>query len=145
MAAALQAAAAAGGIDEVPVGAVIVKAGRIIASAYNKRETDQDATAHAELLAIRQATAALGSWRLEDCDMYVTLEPCLMCAGAVIQARIRRLVFAAADPKSGMAGSISDVFALPGNHRVLVTGGVLAADAGALLSNFFRMKRNGGK
>ena len=141
MALALNAARDAAALDEVPVGAVIVRDGRLVAAGINRREIDQDATGHAEMAAIRAATVKLGSWRLENCDLYVTLEPCMMCAGAIIQARLRRVVFGAYDPKSGMAGSISNLFLLPGNHRVDVTGGVLAEEAGALLSEFFRKKR----
>ena len=141
MALALNAARDAAALDEVPVGAVIVRDGRLVAAGINRREIDQDATGHAEMAAIRAATEKLGSWRLENCDLYVTLEPCMMCAGAIIQARLRRVVFGAYDPKSGMAGSISNLFLLPGNHRVDVTGGVLAEEAGALLSDFFRKKR----
>lgn len=140
---ALAAAEQAAGEDEVPVGAVVVRDGRVIAIGHNRREQNQDATGHAEIDAIRAASEKIGSWRLEDCDLYVTLEPCLMCAGAIIQARIRRLLFGAFDPKSGMAGSIANVFELPGNHHVDVTGGLLQERAGRMLSTFFRHKRNG--
>lgn len=141
MALALTAAREAAALDEVPVGAVIVRDGQLIATGSNRRELDQDATGHAEIAAIRAATKQIGSWRLDGCDLYVTLEPCMMCTGALIQARIRRVIFGAFDPKSGMAGSVANLFLLPGNHRVELTGGVLAAEAGALLSDFFRKKR----
>ncbi len=126
---------------EVPIGAVIVYEGDIIASARNRRERDQDASGHAELLAIREACKKLGSWRLLDCDLYVTLEPCLMCAGAIIQARMRHVYFGAYDPKSGMAGSVFDAFSLPSNHQVHVTGGLLAEASSTLLRHFFAKKR----
>lgn len=126
---------------EVPIGAVIVYQGRIIGRGRNRREEDQDATGHAEVVAIREACQALGSWRLIDCDLYVTLEPCLMCAGAIIQARIRHLYFGAWDPKSGMAGSVSNAFTLPSNHQVEVTGGLLEAPCGDMLRLFFQGKR----
>ncbi|HZK29346.1 MAG TPA: tRNA adenosine(34) deaminase TadA [Clostridia bacterium] len=128
---------------EVPIGAVIVRDGQIIAKGRNTRENRQDATGHAEIAAIRQACRALGSWRLCDCDLYVTLEPCLMCAGAIVQARIRHLYFGAYDPKSGMAGSVFNAFALPSNHRVEITGGVLEEPCGNLLRCFFTERRNG--
>ncbi len=128
--------------DEVPIGAVIVFQGQIIARGQNTRETFEDATGHAEINAIRHACQVLGSWRLNDCDLFVTLEPCLMCAGAIIQARIRRLYFGAPDPKSGMAGSVSQVFDLPSNHLVQVEGGLLAEDCGRLLRHFFESKRS---
>ena len=142
---ALDAAVLAGEHDEVPVGAVIVFQGEIIATGQNQREQNQDALGHAEIAAIRSAQQNVGSWRLEDCDLYVTLEPCMMCAGAMIQARIRRVIYGAKDPKSGMAGSVFDVFALPGNHRVDVTGGVLWARCGTLLTSFFRRQRQNAK
>ena len=126
---------------EVPIGAVIVYQGRIIGRGRNRREEDQDATGHAEVVAIREACQALGSWRLIDCDLYVTLEPCLMCAGAIIQARIRHLYFGAWDPKSGMAGSVSNAFTLPSNHQVEVTGGLLEDPCGDMLRRFFQGKR----
>ncbi|HPX93674.1 MAG TPA: nucleoside deaminase [Bacillota bacterium] len=127
---------------EVPIGAVIVQHGQIIARGKNSREESQDATGHAEIDAIRQACHQTGSWRLNDCDLFVTLEPCLMCAGAIIQARIRHLYFGASDPKSGMAGSAGDAFALPANHTVRITGGLLAGPCGDLLRSFFERKRN---
>ena len=127
--------------DEVPIGAVIVCQGMIIARGRNTREGAQDATGHAEITAIRQACREVNSWRLPECDLFVTLEPCLMCAGAIIQARIRRLYFGAFDPKSGMAGSVSNVFALPANHQVQVRGGLLEEASGDLLRSFFERKR----
>lgn len=132
-------AAAAG---EVPIGALVVHRGLVIGRGMNSREMAQDATGHAELAAIREACHKLGSWRLIDCDLYVTLEPCLMCAGAMIQARISRLFFGAFDPKSGMAGSVFDVFSLPANHRLEVCGGLLEESCGELLRDFFEAKRN---
>lgn len=127
--------------DEVPVGAVIVRDKKIIAKARNTRERSQDATDHAEISAIRDACRQLRSWRLNDCDLFVTLEPCLMCAGAIIQARLRQVFFGACDPKSGMAGSVADAFSLPANHEVRITGGVLAEPCGELLQSFFKRKR----
>lgn len=141
MKAALEEALAAQSRDEVPIGAVLVLDGEIIARGSNTRESEQDATGHAEIAAIREACRVLGSWRLYGCDLYVTLEPCLMCAGAIIQARIGHVYFGAFDPKSGMAGSISDVFSLPSNHRTGVTGGILEEECGILLRNFFERKR----
>lgn len=127
--------------DEVPVGAVVVLDGKVLAKAGNRKEEAIDVSGHAELIALREAATALSSWRLPECDLYVTLEPCMMCAGALIQARIRRLIFGALDPKSGMAGSVSNLFLLPANHKLEVTGGVLADECGQLLSDFFRKKR----
>ncbi|NLA96425.1 MAG: nucleoside deaminase [Clostridiaceae bacterium] len=127
---------------DVPIGAVIVQGGQIIARGKNTRERLQDATGHAEIAAIREACRLIGSWRLIDCDLFVTLEPCLMCAGAIIQARIRHLYFGAYDPKSGMAGSAGNAFALPSNHTVQITGGLLAEQCGGLLHSFFERKRD---
>jgi tRNA(adenine34) deaminase len=127
---------------EVPVGAVIVRDGQLIAHAHNRTLRDQDPTAHAETLAIREASAALGSWRLEGCTLYVTLEPCAMCAGALVLSRIDRVVFGAWDDKAGMAGSVGDLLRHPRlNHRPEVLAGVCAADAGALLREFFASRR----
>ena len=128
--------------DEVPVGAVVVKDGRIIAEGCNFKERELNAVRHAEIVALERAAEAVGNWWLEDCDLYVTLEPCPMCAGAMINARIRRLVFGAYDEKSGAAGSRVDLFR-PGlfNHDISVTGGVLKDESAALLSSFFRSKR----
>jgi tRNA(adenine34) deaminase len=128
--------------DDVPIGAVIVHDGEVIAAARNERELRQDPTAHAELLALREAAAALGSWRVLDAVLYVTLEPCAMCAGAIVLARLARIVFGAWDPKAGAAGSVLDVLAEPRlNHRPEVAGGLLADDCGALLSSFFASRR----
>ena len=135
-----RAAAAAG---EVPVGAVCVVGGQVIARRHNEREHTGDPTAHAELLALRDAAAALGSWRLSDATIVVTLEPCPMCAGAMVAARLGRLVYGAADPKAGACGTLYNLCADPRlNHEVPVTGGVRAADCGALLTSFFGDRRN---
>ena len=143
---ALEQASQASVADEVPVGAVIVHGSRMIAAAHNQREMLHDPTAHAEMLAITQAAEALNDWRLEDCTLYVTLEPCPMCAGAILQARIPRVVYAAADPK---AGAVESLFQLLNdarlNHRCQVTGGVLADQGAGLLTDFFRQKRLLGK
>ena len=129
-------AAAAGG--DVPVGAVIVHEDRVIARAANRRERDQDPLAHAELLAIASAARELGSWRLAGCTLYVTLEPCAMCAGALVNARVRRLVFGTRDPKAGFAGSLGDLTRDARlNHRLEVTEGVAAEDCGRILAAFF--------
>ena len=127
---------------EVPIGAVLVRDGQVIAQARNTRETTQDPTAHAEMLIIRAAAATLQSWRLTGCTLYVTLEPCPMCAGAIVQARIARLVFGAWDPKAGACGSLMDVPAEPRlNHRVDVTGGIMEAESQRLLQEFFQRRR----
>jgi tRNA(adenine34) deaminase len=132
--------------DEVPVGAVIVKAGQVIATAYNTREQDHDPTAHAELLAIRRATTALQDWRLEECTLYVTLEPCPMCAGAILQARLPIVVFGARDPKAGAVTSLFELLNDPRlNHRCQVIGDILAEPCGQLLTRFFQQKRALGK
>ena len=142
MNAALMEARDAASAGEVPVGAVVVRAGAIIARSANRTVRDQDATAHAEMLAIRAASAALGSWRLEDCSLYVTLEPCAMCAGAIVLARVERVVFGAWDPKAGMSGSVGDLLRHPRlNHRPEVMSGVLEAECGALLRAFFAERR----
>ena len=141
---ALTEATAASDAGEVPVGCVVVRDGAIIASAGNRTVRDQDPTAHAESLAIRQAAAVLGSWRLDGCTLYVTLEPCAMCAGAIVLARVPRVVFGAWDDKAGMAGSIGDLLRHPRlNHRPEVRAGVLAAECGAALTAFFRTRRMG--
>jgi tRNA(adenine34) deaminase len=128
--------------EEVPVGAVLVKDGKILATGFNQREGLQDPTAHAELLAIRTAAEALGSWRLTDTTLYVTLEPCAMCAGAIIQSRISRLVFGTWDPKAGACGSICDLTAETRfNHRVIVHSGMMAEDCRHLLQQFFQQLR----
>ena len=133
-------AAAAGG--DVPVGAVIVRGDEILAREGNAREREQDPTAHAEILALRQASAAIGSWHLEGCAMVVTLEPCAMCAGAIVLARLDRLVFGASDPKAGFAGSLGDLVRDGRlNHEVDVTVGVLAEECGEILRSFFAERR----
>ena len=132
---------------EVPVGAIVVQAGRIIARAYNQVELLKDATAHAEMLAITQAEAAVGDWRLNDCDLYVTKEPCPMCAGALVHVRMRRVIFGCADPRGGAAGGLMNLLQMPTlNHRCDITAGVLGEQSAALLQSFFRARRktNGG-
>ena len=129
--------------DEVPVGAVVVRAGKIIARAYNQVELLKDATAHAEMLALTQAEAAVGDWRLVDCDLYVTKEPCVMCAGALVHVRIQRVVFGCADPKAGAAGSTMNLLQTQVlNHRCEITPGVLQNECAAILQSFFQKKRN---
>lgn len=143
---ALREAEAAAAEDEVPIGAVIVHDGRVIASAHNQREQLHDPTAHAEMVAITQAAGVLGDWRLEGCTLYVTLEPCPMCAGAIVLARVPRVVYGAADPKAGAAASLYrllDDGRL--NHRAEVTTGVLSNECGAILTRFFDAKRREGK
>jgi len=128
--------------DDVPIGAVIVHGGEVVAAARNERELRGDPTAHAEILALREASERLGGWRLLDTALYVTLEPCAMCAGAIVLGRVPRVVYAADDPKAGAAGSVLDVLAEPRlNHRALVTGGLLADEAAALLRAFFASRR----
>jgi tRNA(adenine34) deaminase len=142
MAMALDEARAAGARGEVPVGCVIVRDGAVVARAGNRTLADRDPTAHAEIIAIRAAAASLGSERLEGCDLYVTLEPCAMCAGAVAFARIRRLYYGAADPKGGAVDNGVKFFASPScHHRPEVYGGLAEAEAGALLKEFFRERR----
>ena len=142
MRAALREAQAAAEADEVPVGCVVVHGGMIIGRGHNQTVTLQDATAHAEIVAIGAASNALGSWRLLDCTMYVTLEPCAMCAGAIVLARVPRLVYGAFDPKAGACGSVLDVLHEPRlNHRAEVAPGVLAGECGELLREFFARKR----
>ena len=127
---------------DVPVGAVVVREGRVVAGASNRTVRDQDPTAHAEVLALRAAAAALGRWRLDGCTLYVTLEPCAMCAGALVLARVDRVVFGAWDDKAGMAGSVGDVLRHPRlNHRPALRGGVLAEACGARLRTFFAARR----
>ncbi|MFO8013123.1 MAG: tRNA adenosine(34) deaminase TadA [Phycisphaerae bacterium] len=139
---ALRLAEAAREADEVPVGCVIVHDGRVIARAHNQRETLRDPTAHAEMIAITQAADALDSWRLDGCTLYVTLEPCAMCAGAMVLARIDRLVYGADDPKAGAVASVFRLLDEPRlNHRVRLTGGVLAEACGEILTAFFQAKR----
>jgi len=139
---ALAEAEAAARLGEVPIGAVLVHQGAVVGRGYNLRETSNDPTTHAEMVAIRQAAAALGSWRLNDCTLYVTLEPCVMCMGAIILARVPRLVYGCRDPRVGAVGSIYD-FSRDDrfNHRVEVTEGVLASECSELLSGFFRLLR----
>jgi tRNA(adenine34) deaminase len=128
--------------EDVPIGAVVVHEGEVIASARNERELRQDPTAHAEMIALREAARAVGSWRILDAAVYVTLEPCAMCAGALVLARVARVVFGAPDPKAGACGSVLDVLGEPRlNHRPRVAGGLLAADCGELLSAFFSARR----
>ncbi len=133
-------------MGDVPVGAVIVRAGEIVSAAHNRRIIDADPTAHAEMLAIRAAAAALGDWRLEGCAIFVTLEPCCMCAGAIVLARIERLVYGAADPKAGAVDTLYSLCADPRlNHRVEVVSGVRADECGRMLTEFFRKQRANGK
>jgi tRNA(adenine34) deaminase len=128
--------------DEVPVGAVVVRAGKVIGRAYNQVEQLKDATAHAEMLALTQAEAAVGDWRLIDCDLYVTKEPCVMCAGALIHVRIRRLIFGCADTRSGAAGGMINLLQHSAlNHDCEITSGVLQNECAAILQDFFRQKR----
>jgi tRNA(adenine34) deaminase len=139
---ALRQAEAARALDEVPVGAVITRNGELLAEAHNLTRTNADPTAHAELLALRAAAQQLGDWRVLDATLYVTLEPCAMCAGAMVLARIQRLVFAAYDPKAGMCGSLGCIAQDPRlNHRLEITAEVLAEPAGELLKDFFRQRR----
>jgi tRNA(adenine34) deaminase len=139
---ALEEAAAAADHDDVPIGAVVVRDGTIIGRGRNERERREDPTAHAEVLALREAAAALGSWRVLDATLYVTLEPCAMCAGAIVLSRIPRVVYGCADPKAGAAGSVLDILAEPRlNHRPDVHGGVLAQECADLLRSFFRARR----
>lgn len=127
---------------DVPIGAVIVHGGELLAAAHNERELRQDPTAHAELIALRHAARALGSWRLLETVLYVTLEPCAMCAGAIVLARVPRVVFGARDPKAGACGSVLDVLGEPRlNHRPELAGGLLGEESGALLSSFFASRR----
>ncbi len=128
--------------SDVPVGAVVVRDGEVIGAGANEREHRQDPTAHAEILALREAARVLGSWRLVDCQLYVTLEPCAMCAGAIVLARVPRLIYGTPDPKAGAAGSVLDILAQPQlNHRPEVAGGLLAADSADLLRAFFASRR----
>ena len=128
-------------LDEVPVGALIVRGGEIVSEAYNRRQTDKCATAHAEVLAIEAACKALGGWRLPESTLYVTLEPCAMCAGAVINARVDRVVYGASDQRFGALGSLLNLSELPFNHIPRVEGGVLAEECRELLSEYFKKKR----
>ena len=141
MGAALEEAARAAALGEVPVGAVIARRGEIVAAAHNTRETEKNALHHAELLAIDKACRALGGWRLWECELFVTLEPCLMCGGPILNSRIRRVVYGAADAKAGCCGSVTDLFALPFNHHPAVEQGLRAEEAQALLQEFFARLR----
>jgi tRNA(adenine34) deaminase len=128
---------------EVPVGAVVVREGRIIARAYNQVELLKDATAHAEMLALTQAEATVGDWRLTDCDLYVTKEPCAMCAGALVHVRIHRVIFGCADLGAGAAGSVMNLLQMPGsNHRCNIASGVLQSECSVILQDFFRKRRH---
>jgi len=128
--------------EDVPIGAVLVRDGEVLSAAHNEREMRQDPTAHAEIIAVREAARAVGSWRVLDAVMYVTLEPCAMCAGAIVLARVARVVYGARDPKAGACGSVMDVLGEPRlNHRPDVAGGLLAPECGELLSGFFASRR----
>ena len=141
---ALRLAAKAFEKEEVPVGAVVVRDAKIIGRAYNQVELLKDATAHAEMLAITQAEAAVGDWRLNDCDLYVTKEPCAMCAGALVHVRMRRVVFGCPDERSGAAGGVLNLLQFPSlNHRCEITAGVLQDECARLLQTFFRARRRG--
>src|SRR2546425_7574556 len=140
---ALRLAAKAYEADEVPVGAVVVRAGKVIGRAYNQVELLKDATAHAEMLALTQAEAAVGDWRLTDCDLYVTKEPCVMCAGALVHTRVRRVIFGCADRVAGAAGSVINLLQMPTlNHRCDIAAGVLQDECAGILQSFFRERRN---
>src|SRR3989339_483168 len=127
--------------NEVPVGAVVVYQDKIIARAYNKREQNQEVHAHAEFLAMMKAAKKIGSWRLEDCDVYVTMEPCQMCAGAMIQSRIKNLYYGAKDPKAGAVGSVLNLMEIPFNHQINVVSGMMAEESQELLKSFFKKLR----
>lgn len=142
MKAAITQAKKAAALNEVPIGCVIVQDGKIIARGYNRRNTDKNTLAHAELAAIRKASKKTGDWRLEDCTMYVTLEPCQMCAGAIVQSRLKRVVIATMNPKAGCAGSVLNLLQMEAfNHQVEITRGVREEECAALLSDFFRKLR----
>lgn len=139
---AIRQAKKAGALDEVPIGCVIVHEGKIIARGYNRRNTDKNTLSHAELNAIRRASKKLGDWRLEGCTMYVTLEPCQMCAGALVQSRIDEVIIACMNPKAGCAGSVLNLLEMEGfNHKVKVTRGILEEECSQMLSAFFRELR----
>ena len=138
---ALEQAKIAQSINEAPVGCVITKNNKIIAAGYNRRESDQNAVAHAEITAIKIACENTGFWRLTECELFVTLEPCPMCAGAIINSRIKRVVFGTRDNKSGAFGSVINLINYPFNHKPEIISGVLADESGALLSNFFKSLR----
>lgn len=129
--------------DEVPVGAVIVKNNKVIAKAYNQREHYQDPTKHAEIIAIQKACKKLGSWRLENCDIYITLEPCSMCAGTILWSRMRKIIYGAKDEKGGALGSSYNLFEQPNlNHHPIIIGGILEEESSQLIKKFFKQKRN---
>ncbi len=139
---ALTLAAEAAAAGDVPVGAIVVQGGRVVGRGANRTVRDQDPSAHAEMLALREAARHAGSWRLDDCDMYVTLEPCAMCAGAIVLARVRAVTFGAWDDKAGMCGSVGDLLRHPRlNHQPQVRAGVCAAESGNLLTSFFHARR----
>ena len=139
---AIRQAKKAGKLDEVPIGCVIVRDGKIIARGYNRRNTEKSTLAHAEIQAIRKASKVVGDWRLEDCTMYITLEPCQMCAGAIVQARIPRVVIGSRNPKAGCAGSILDLIHVPAfNHQVELEEGILQEECSEMLTSFFRELR----
>ncbi len=143
MKAALQQAKKAYALDEVPIGCVIVRDGKIIARGYNRRNTDKNTLAHAELSAIRRASKKTGDWRLEECTMYVTLEPCQMCAGAIVQSRMQRVVIGAMNPKAGCAGSVLNLLDMDAfNHQVVITKGVCEKECSDMLSEFFKELRH---
>jgi len=140
---ALRMAAKAREVNEVPVGAVVVREGKIIGRAYNQVELLKDATAHAEMLAVTQAEAAVGDWRLFDCDLYVTKEPCAMCAGALVHVRVRRVIFGCADVRGGAAGSVMNLLQQTAfNHQCEITAGVLEKECATILREFFQKQRN---
>lgn len=139
---AIEQAQIAAALGEIPVGAVVAKDGQVIGRGYNRREVDSSATAHAEVLAIEDACKALGTWRLTDCELYVTLEPCPMCAGAIINSRIRRVIYGVKDERAGCCGSVADFFAMPFNHTPLSRSGILEEDCRKLLTDFFQQLRN---
>ena len=139
---AIEQAQLAAQLGEIPVGAVVVKDDQVIGRGYNRREIDSSATAHAEVLAIEDACKHLGTWRLTDCELYVTLEPCPMCAGAIINARIRRVIYGAKDERAGCCGSVADLFVMPFNHNPLSRSGILAEECKTLLLDFFSSLRN---
>ena len=138
---ALAQAEKAAALGEVPVGAVVARGGQVVAAAHNTRETQKNATHHAELLAIDAACRALGGWRLWQCELFVTLEPCPMCAGAIINSRLKRVVYGAKDEKAGCCGSVTNLFSLPFNHAPQVEGGLLEQESAALLAQFFERLR----
>lgn len=141
---ALRQARRAASLGEVPIGAIIVREGQILARAHNQVESLRDATAHAEMLAITQAESVLDDWRLEECDLYVTKEPCPMCAGALVHARVRRVIFGCHDPRGGAAGGLINLLQMPGlNHQCDIRSGILEDACGSLLRDFFRERRAG--